>query len=142
MLTSRMRTHQQVAPLQLRGAPDFLRPALDELGFVSGHEFGRAEITDDWLTRIESMGGAELLARGGGPHRKELIEARGAGHDDPLGRHLVHVDGFTALPFVPDEDVVRLDVNQPLRRQIVPAEHRIHRRDAKSPCTLYEIRLA
>jgi hypothetical protein len=53
-----------------------------------------------------------------------------AGNDDTLGRHRVKARRFPALRFVPHDDAVGHLVNQPFRRQVIPAADAEHRWNA------------
>ena len=69
------------------------------------------------------------------------VEERRAGGHDSFRRSTVEAFRLTSLDLVPHQDEVRLDVEDPLHRQIVPARHRHRGRDAQTPRRLHGLDL-
>src|SRR5688572_31049913 len=87
----------------IRAAPHLLDPALDKARLVRGVlEERRTDIQDERPRGIEPDLLAELLARTRGLPAEPLVVALRARDDDPIGRHLVELDGFLLLRVVPD----------------------------------------
>ena len=109
-------------------AANVLNPAFGESRLVRGVlEQRRADVQDVGPRRVEARVLAELFARARRLTAEPLVVALRAGHDNPLGRHTMQLDGLRFC--VSFQTVTRsgIGAQQRLAGQVIPAADAEHR---------------
>ncbi len=135
--------HGDVAHARILGAPQRLDPLPDErqLELGAGDEDRRRRVEQEGPVRRQADGRAELLARRARRALEPAIEQLRARHGDAAGRDAVVAHRLGLLRLVPHHHEVRLDAQQPLVRQVVPARDAGDDAHAAAACRADDVHL-